>query len=242
MAFSRDAGFQSYHMSDVLKGTYSLSYKRANDVAVKLKMKNTQRERFVFLVTAAHAKNKEDRDFAVAQLKKYSYKPDRILDIKEFDLISAWYHLAILELARREDFLPEAEFIASKLSITKTQAQISLSRLQSLGLINLENPDKVNEKKMVYLLNQSSSQSVRSYHKQSLKKASAAIEELESSKRYAFTQNYSLTEDEYNEVTKKIHDTVTEFFLEIQNNQEKGDEKTLYCFSSCLFPLEKKSN
>ncbi len=243
MAFSRDAGFKSYHMSDILKGRYSLSYKKANDVAENLKMEDGVKNKFIFLTTVAHSRNQTEVEFAKKQLEKFSLAPDFYLDIETFDLISSWEYLAILELARRNDFVCTAEAVAQQLSISEDSAGAFLNKLIELDLIH-PNSQVVNDKRMVYLLNQTKSESIRSYHKQSLEKAVEALENMETFERYAFTQNYSLTSDEYNEVSKRIHETVTEYFMEIQNTKPKQRDEVkdrLYCFTSCLFPLEQKA-
>jgi uncharacterized protein (TIGR02147 family) len=52
-------------------------------------------------------------------------------------LISKWYHYAILELTRLQDFQPDSRWIARVLGITPDEVNIALTRLTRLGLLEM---------------------------------------------------------------------------------------------------------
>ena len=65
------------------------------------------------------------------------FRDARALDGQGFEVISRWYHSALHELARRDDFEPDAAWIARTLRprITRSQAQSALDLLFSLGML-----------------------------------------------------------------------------------------------------------
>lgn len=54
-----------------------------------------------------------------------------------FNIISDWYHDAILELTRVKDFQPNSEYISKRLGITKYEARCAIDRLIRIGLIEV---------------------------------------------------------------------------------------------------------
>jgi uncharacterized protein (TIGR02147 family) len=59
------------------------------------------------------------------------------LTLDAFQVISDWYHYAIFELVTVKGFSPEPKWIAKKLGITPTEAQIALERLLRLELVQV---------------------------------------------------------------------------------------------------------
>jgi uncharacterized protein (TIGR02147 family) len=52
-------------------------------------------------------------------------------------LVSEWYHYAILELTRLQDFRPDSRWIARVLGLTPDEVNIALARLTRLGLLEM---------------------------------------------------------------------------------------------------------
>ena len=61
--------------------------------------------------------------------------PEQRIALDEYAVISDWYHYAILELIRVRSFKPDLGYVARALSITKTEANIAVERLQRIGLL-----------------------------------------------------------------------------------------------------------
>ena len=53
------------------------------------------------------------------------------------NVISDWYHYAILELTRLENFKPDSRWIARVLGITADEVNLALTRLTRLGLLEM---------------------------------------------------------------------------------------------------------
>lgn len=60
------------------------------------------------------------------------------ITLDQYALISDWYHYAILELIKIENFCPDNSWIAHVLGITKSEANIAIDRLIRLGLLEQE--------------------------------------------------------------------------------------------------------
>ncbi len=58
------------------------------------------------------------------------------------NVIADWYHYAILELTRLDDFRPETRWIARVLGITPDEVNLALSRLARLGLLEMVERDR----------------------------------------------------------------------------------------------------
>jgi uncharacterized protein (TIGR02147 family) len=57
-------------------------------------------------------------------------------------LISDWYHYAILELTRLKDFKPDSRWIARVLGLSADEANIAVTRLARLGLLEMVSADR----------------------------------------------------------------------------------------------------
>lgn len=60
------------------------------------------------------------------------------VDADQFKIISDWYHYAILELTAVEDFRPNTKWIAKRLGITASEANIAVERLTRAGFLKIE--------------------------------------------------------------------------------------------------------
>src|SRR5262249_22953072 len=58
------------------------------------------------------------------------------------NLVSDWYHWAILELVRLDDFRPDSRWIARVLGITTDEVNVALSRLLHLRLLEMVDRDR----------------------------------------------------------------------------------------------------
>jgi uncharacterized protein (TIGR02147 family) len=57
-------------------------------------------------------------------------------------VIADWYHYAILELTRLQDFKPDSRWVARVLGITTDQVNLALTRLLRLGLLKMAGRDR----------------------------------------------------------------------------------------------------
>src|SRR5207253_10375366 len=54
-----------------------------------------------------------------------------------FMIVSEWYHLAILEVMKLEDFTPNVRWVAQRLNVNSNQVKIAIERLQRVGILEI---------------------------------------------------------------------------------------------------------
>lgn len=65
--------------------------------------------------------------------------PDyRQLALDGFQVVSDWYHFAILELTRTSGFKPKASWVAKRLGLTVSEVHAAVERLKRLDLLSVE--------------------------------------------------------------------------------------------------------
>lgn len=120
-AFARDLGIGSTSLSDVLAGKRVLSKKNIEKVVEKLNLSPEQK----FSMEREGTKNQIDSE----EFDKVTLAEDT------FRLISEWYYLAILNLAKIPESSSDAKWVAERLGLELTQAEQALERLFRMGLI-----------------------------------------------------------------------------------------------------------
>jgi uncharacterized protein (TIGR02147 family) len=109
-------------LSLVLNGKRQVSKKMAKHVAERLLLNPGQQDALLSLFE----KNKKNEK---RLLKTLTVQTD------QFQLISDWYHFAILSLMETKDFKSSLPWIAQRLRIGQTAAQSAIDRLKRLGFV-----------------------------------------------------------------------------------------------------------
>src|SRR5205823_5776293 len=104
----------------------------------------------------------------------------RGLTLDAFQVIADWYHFAIFELVTVKDFSPQPKWIAKKLGISVSEANIAVERLFRLGLLE-KDPDgnwKQGTSLITTASNPFSALAFRRLQSQVLEQALRALEEV----------------------------------------------------------------
>lgn len=99
----------------------------------------------------------------------------------EFEVISDWYHFAILELMRVKGFRSDTKWIAACLGITPLQAQAAKERLERIGMIKVQKNGKwkdVSSPKTTVITPGMTSAAQQNLQRQILEKSIAALVEV----------------------------------------------------------------
>lgn len=100
------------------------------------------------------------------------------IELEEFQCISDWYHVAILELTRTDGFDSSVASIAGRLQITTTEVQLALERLRNVGLIEVTNGKIYKKtKNLTNTAKGKNSYAHKQYQKQVINKSLLAIDE-----------------------------------------------------------------
>lgn len=160
-AYARDLGIGVSCISEVLSGKRRLSPKNIVKVLNLLKLSKAEKDGFFESLQGGRNRLEE------------SYMN---LFEDEFRLISDWYYLAILSLARMRTNRAEPAWIARRLNISATEAEDALQRLVRLGFIRVENGSMVRLARAVSTTLDIPSAAIRNYHKQTLALAAQSLD------------------------------------------------------------------
>jgi uncharacterized protein (TIGR02147 family) len=124
-SFAQQLGIDHSTLSQVLRNKRNLSLRALKSIAQRLGLSED--------ATRAYAQSKK---------KPNSKNPPQDIrnlqfDLDTFQLLSVWYHSAILELIQIKDFKPDSRWIAHALGITVEDVNITLQRLLRLGLLEM---------------------------------------------------------------------------------------------------------
>jgi uncharacterized protein (TIGR02147 family) len=187
-AFSRRARLGSpNHLKRVMDGERNLSPAMATRFAEALGLHGDAAEYFVQLVRLGQAKTSAERSRVYERLKTFkAYRGTRTLDHAHAAYHSTWYMPAVRELAGREDFEADPEWIASRLvpPIKASEAKAALSTLLEIGLLKRNASDRVVQSEPLITTGpEMHALHIASYHRMMLLKAAASIDEVASERR-----------------------------------------------------------
>ncbi len=119
-AFARDLNVDASNMSKMISG--------------KLKPQKETQKRLLLKL-----------GYSVEEIKKIIASKDRSFDeqfnhlnIDSFEIVSEWYHDAILELTRLSFFQPNTKWIAKTLDISEVKIKLAIDRLEKLGWLKID--------------------------------------------------------------------------------------------------------
>lgn len=234
-AFARDLAVAPSRLSEILNYKQGLSRKAATKIAEQIGMRFDEKEYFLDLVTAAHARSPKDRRTAQVRLLKYKQENDAIFQLKTdtFKIISDWYHLAILELINLEGFRDDCRWIARQLRITAVQAELAIERLLRVKLLERKDGELMATTNTGWIQSEVPSESIRKFHRQILTRAQEALTQ-HIHKREFNTDIITINRKDIPEAKDAIRRFRQKFSSDLQKSGVFDD---LYCLSLQFFSL-----
>lgn len=236
-AFARDLGLAPSHLSGILKGSDSLSEKKAEEVSKKLKLKRGEKAFLLDLILASKGRTPQIREQATARVKqRKKFESYRRLKNDEFRLIADWYHAAIPELLAIRGFEASPETIAESLGITRSQADEALGRLERLKLISRdENGVWKPEPSATFVQTEIPSAAIRRFHRQILERAIESTLEGTPEERFMTATILALPESALREMNERINSIVAETYARYENEPKEK----LFAFAVHFFPIRR---
>jgi uncharacterized protein (TIGR02147 family) len=235
-AFARDLAVSSSFLCQVLSGKRKLSATKAFMIAHKLSWRPKKQKLFMDLVRyemiEGHGKGVLLSEIRKSANTAAEFSP---LELAKFELISNWYHYAILELCDVDGFRSDSQWIAKKLDITDREAQDAIERLIKLGLLRAEN--QVLRKAKNNGIKSIPSQAVRYFHRQHLENAKRSLEYHHFSER-DFSGTTICTNPQQIEKAKKM---IQDFRSELASVLGTGPKTRVYHLAVQLFPLSEST-
>ena len=135
-AFARDLAISPSRLSEIFSNKKGLSARNALKISKKLGFTKDEIEVFTALVDSEHGRGKAAKERARVKLNAIKNQPGyQLIQLDTFKVISDWYHYAILELTYVKDFKSDVEWIAKRLGISATAAELAIKRLKQLDLL-----------------------------------------------------------------------------------------------------------
>lgn len=178
-AFAKHVGISASHLSRVLSGKKDLSPESATRIAIELKLSEEQINHFLDLVSLQSA-NSHTQKLLLERINRRQTRTSRkVLNSETFQAISDWYYFSLLELIRTQGFRSEAGWIAKRLGLTVSEVEFAIQRLQTLGLIRIDQNRVMTSTGEAdsHTVNEMPSTDVRKHHEQMGQKAVTALTE-----------------------------------------------------------------
>ncbi len=222
-AFASQLDVQSGFLSKILLGQRRVTQATIRRFGSRLGLSLQEIDQFID--TAERSTDEPDLGF-------------RQIAYDHFQLVSDWYHFAILELAGIQTFHPETRWIARALGISMVEAQGAIDRLVRLKLISI-NPDgrwTILEQHTTTLGEVDTAEALRRMQKQILEKSIAALDSVSVERRDQSSMTMAVDSSRIPAAKQKIKN----FRRSLCAFLEDGDNRdAVYQLSISLFPLTK---
>jgi len=145
--FARKAGHKNPSLLLlVTQGKRNLSPTNVAGFARAIGLTGDERRFFGHLVDLGQAGTVDEQNAAWSHISaSRRFREARALEGAGFDVISTWYHSALHELARRDDFEADPDWVAKNLRprISRARAKAALDLLFSLGMLEADEHGRV---------------------------------------------------------------------------------------------------
>lgn len=235
-AFARDLKLDASRLSAILKGKHGLSRDKALFIAGNLGLSINEKEHFADLVDTEHARSKTKKMIAKTKIEQRKLNPKTSLTLDAFQIISDWYHYAILELIATKNFKPDVKWVAKTLGLQVILVEAAIERLKRLELLEIKDDGTwIDTGGFVVSPDGIPSESIRKFHSQVLEKAQLAIQTQKVETRDFSNMILAFDKSKIGEA-KKVIKEFRRKFSELTGNIENKD--SLYNLSINFFRLD----
>lgn len=215
-AFARSSGISHTVLSLVLAGKRTLSKKATERLADYLNLDPAKRK---------------------ALMQRYSNVDDvfETLSLDSFELISDWYHYAILSALELPEAKLDSKWMAKQIGIKPLQAKLAIDRLKRLGLIEQDTDGSWKQGSApIKIDNKYSSSATKKFHKQLLARAAESIDKDPISDRDFSSMTFSMDPSLVEYARKRIQTFRRELTAELES---KGQPGAVFNFTLQLYPV-----
>ena len=234
-AFSRDLKINVGSLSSVINNKAGLSGDSLKKVAKVLAKNKLEREFLNDLALSEYSRNEGVKSQASERLVRHK----KLLQFKrlqreKFQVVSKWYHCAIIELIQLENFKPDSEWIARQLGISNKEASEALKTLKSLEMIKVAPSGKIVASPDAYsIFSDVPSRAVRAFHGTVLQKHIHSLWKDDMEDREHLSMFLAIPSSKLDDFKKKMREFCMEFWEDLDSKEPKDE---LYSLSLQFCP------
>lgn len=236
-AFARDTNLDPGQLSAVLSGKKNISLSRASEISKKLF--SNPRDMLIFFhsveLELAPDSEKKNLQGKIDQLRASPSERKSNVKDDEFEVISNWYNLPILELAGIPGEKVDPDRAATYFGISKAEASAGLMALLRLGFVEKKG-EAFRRIKPVVTTTDIPSFGIRVFHQQMIKKALDALFGQSIKKRYLSAATLSFPTGRLEEVKKLIEEHEARL-IELSKVHREEPDQVVYQINSQVFSL-----
>lgn len=162
------------------------------------------------------------------------------LELARLEMVRDWYHPAILHLAEIENFKVDALSISRRLKIPQHRARQALTRLETLGLLRVENDRYITTDEIFKTTTGVPNSARRSYHDQMIKKGNEALHQQDLQQRSISGVTLSTNLEGLGRARELIQEFQEQLIAEISPSKALKDR--IYQLNIQFFQLDQHSN
>lgn len=234
--FARQIGVSSSSLSDMFAGKRQLSKQIGKRIATNLNLHGAERSDFLALVEKKWLANSLEKRRISTSTSKSAYQDVRV---DTFTDISDWYYFAIFCLMETSTFQSEPTWIAARLGIEVEVVRQAIARLIHCGLVAEKDGELQATNRDVEVQPQQANICVKKFHKQTLEKAHAAVDNIPREERNISSIYMACDTKKLDQARIMIQNFQRKLsrFLE---GKDKSEPSEVHCLSVQLFPLTVK--
>lgn len=238
--FSKDAGFASPNfLKLVYDGKRNLTIESILKISKAFKLSKGEAQFLEDLALFNQASNQEKKNlYYERMLRSRNYREIRSLDQDQFEYYSRWYHIPIRELVEVSDFKEDYEWIANRLNpkISPKQAEESIELLLKLKLLKREKSGKLSQSDANLTTGpEVRSLAVMNYHKEMLKQAAEALDNVDAPARDVSAITVTLSIEQLEELKKRVYQFRKSLLSWISSGEASRDQ--VYQMNIQIFPM-----
>jgi len=160
----------------------------------------------------------------------------KVIELETFELISSWYHQAIICLASLKTNRADPDWIATRLNIPVDKAAAALDRLVTLGLIQIKGTKLILTEIDISTPTDIPSSVLRNYHKENLALISNSLDNDSLDRRDMTSITFPLNAKDLPKMKEKIK----RFQRNLCKTFEHKNGNEVYTLATHLFPLTQR--
>ncbi len=238
--FARLAGQKSPSLLiQVIRGERNLTQATTEAFAGAMQLRPPEATFFGDLVLLGQAKTTDEQNRAWARISaSRRFREARQLEARGVEIFSNWHHAAIRELAARDDFDPDPEWIARQLRprVTPAQARKAMEALVEIGLLAQGEDGSVSlSDASLVTPHEVAGMAARNYHRSMLNLAADSTDSADRDERHLSAVTVCIPRSLVPRLKREI-DAFQEKLLDLCDSAEESAEQ-VYQLHLALFPL-----